>query len=40
MEMITATWISQAITVAAQLGVADALADGPLTIDQLADGST
>jgi len=37
MEMITATWISQAITVAAQLGVADALADGPLTIDQLAE---
>jgi hypothetical protein len=27
---------SQAITVAAQLGVADALADGPLPIDQLA----
>jgi C-methyltransferase len=36
MEMIIATWISQAITVAAQLGVADALAGGPLTIDELA----
>lgn len=36
MEMIVATWTSQAITVAAQLGVADALADGPLPIEQLA----
>ena len=36
MEMILATWTSQAITVAAQLGVADALADGPLPIDELA----
>jgi C-methyltransferase len=36
MEMIIATWTSQAITVAAQLGVADALADGPLTIEELA----
>jgi AraC-like DNA-binding protein len=36
MEMIIATWASQAITVAAQLGVADALADGPLPIDELA----
>jgi C-methyltransferase len=36
MEMIIATWTSQAITVAAQLGVADALADGPLPIDALA----
>jgi hypothetical protein len=37
MEMIIATWTSQAITVAAQLGVADALADGPLPIDELAE---
>lgn len=37
MEMIIATWTSQAITVAAELGVADALAGGPLTIDELAD---
>jgi C-methyltransferase len=36
MEMIIATWTSQAITVAAQLGVADALADGPLAIEELA----
>jgi hypothetical protein len=35
-EMILAGWTSQAITVAAQLGVADALADGPLPIDALA----
>jgi C-methyltransferase len=37
MEMIIATWTSQAITAAAELGVADALADGPLTIDELAE---
>jgi len=36
LEMIIATWTSQAITAAAQLGVADALAEGPLTIDELA----
>src|SRR6478672_9877595 len=36
MEMIIAGWTSQAITVAAQLGVADALANGPLPIDELA----
>ena len=36
MEMIVATWTSQAITVAAQLGVADALTDGPLPIEVLA----
>ncbi|MDA3664748.1 methyltransferase [Mycobacterium xenopi] len=36
MEMIIAAWTSQAITAAAQLGVADALADGPLLIDDLA----
>src|SRR5258707_81849 len=35
-EMILASWTSQAITVVAQLGVADALADGPLPIDELA----
>src|ERR1700722_8565816 len=34
MEMIVATWTSQAITVAAQLGVADALADGPLPLEE------
>ena len=36
MEMIITGWMSQAITVAAQLGVADALAGGPLPIDELA----
>jgi hypothetical protein len=36
LEMIIAAWTSQAITVAAQLGVADALANGPLPIDELA----
>ncbi|MFZ1177312.1 MAG: methyltransferase [Mycobacterium sp.] len=35
-EMIIATWTSQVITVAAQLGVADALANGPLPIEELA----
>lgn len=35
-EMILAGWTSQAITVAAQLGIADALAHGPLTIEELA----
>src|SRR6202007_3323060 len=37
MELIMATWTSQAITVGAHLGVADALASGPLPIDELAD---
>src|SRR6201997_3356827 len=36
MEMIVATWTSQAITVVAQLGVADALTNGPLPIEELA----
>jgi C-methyltransferase len=36
MEMIVAGWLSQAITVAAELGVADALTAGPMTIDELA----
>src|SRR6201992_1531995 len=35
-ERIIATWTSQAITVAAQLGVADALSHGPLPIEELA----
>lgn len=35
-EMILAGWMSQALTAAAELGVADALADGPLAIDELA----
>lgn len=36
MEMILTAWMSQAITVAAELGVADALADGPQPIEELA----
>jgi C-methyltransferase len=36
MEMIIANWTSQAITAAAQLGIADALADGPLTVNEVA----
>ncbi|MGB8390283.1 methyltransferase [Mycobacterium sp.] len=36
MEMIVAGWPAQAITAAAQLGIADALADGPLPLDELA----
>src|ERR1700757_3156576 len=36
MERIVATWMSRAITVAAHLGVADALTDGPLPIEELA----
>jgi O-methyltransferase domain/Dimerisation domain len=36
LEMITATWAAQAITAAADLGIADALANGPLSADELA----
>lgn len=36
LEMILGGWVSQGITVAAQLGVADALAGGPLRADELA----
>jgi C-methyltransferase len=36
MEMIIGTWVSQAIAAAAELGVADVLADGPLCIEDLA----
>jgi hypothetical protein len=35
-ELIFAAWTSQGITAIADLGVADALADGPLPIDELA----
>jgi hypothetical protein len=35
-ELILAAWISQGITAAADLGVADALAGGPLPINELA----
>ncbi|OBG80678.1 hydroxyneurosporene methyltransferase [Mycobacterium sp. NS-7484] len=36
LEMILGAWVAQGITVAAQLGVADALADGPLRPAELA----
>ncbi|BBZ03631.1 hydroxyneurosporene-O-methyltransferase [Mycolicibacterium chitae] len=36
LEMIFGAWVAQGIAVAAELGVADALADGPLPIDELA----
>jgi O-methyltransferase/methyltransferase family protein len=35
-ELILATWVSQAIHAAAQLRLADALADGPLPVEDLA----
>ncbi len=35
-ELILGAWLSQAITTAADLGVADALASGPLPLDELA----
>lgn len=37
LELILNAWVAQAITTAADLGVADALADGPLSGEQLAD---
>jgi hypothetical protein len=36
MEMITNGWSAQAISAAADLGIADALAEGPLTVHELA----
>ena len=36
MDLIMGAWIAQAITAAADLGVADALAKGPLSVDELA----
>jgi Dimerisation domain len=36
MELITNGWAAQAITAAADLGIADALANGPLSADELA----
>lgn len=37
MELILNAWVAQAIACAADLGVADALANGPLSGEQLAD---
>ncbi len=36
MEMVMNAWVSQAITAAADLGIADALANGPLSAEDLA----
>ena len=36
MEMAVEAWAAQAITAAADLGIADALAKGPLSADELA----
>ncbi len=35
-ELLLGAWVAQAVHAAAELGVADALADGPLSIDELA----
>lgn len=37
MAMVTGTWVSQGISVAASLGVPDALADGPLPVEEIAE---
>lgn len=34
--LVTSKWVSQAVHVAAELGIADLLSDGPLTVDELA----
>lgn len=36
MDLILAGWVSQAIEAAAELGIADVLADGPLPVDEVA----
>ena len=36
-ELVTGAFVAQAIQVAAELGIADALTDGPLALDDLAD---
>jgi orsellinic acid C2-O-methyltransferase len=37
MELVTASWVTQAAYVAAELRLADMLADGPLSVERLAD---
>ena len=37
MELVMGAWVSQAVQAAAELGVADVLAKGPLPLDDLAD---
>lgn len=39
MELITCSWMAQAAYVAAELGIADLLAEGPQTADQLAEAA-
>jgi hypothetical protein len=39
LQMMTGYWVSQAIFVAAQLGIADCLASGPMTYDDLAEAA-
>lgn len=36
MDLTTRTWVSQAVSVAAELGVADTLAEGPRHVDDIA----
>jgi C-methyltransferase len=36
LRMSSAAWLSQALGVAAELGIADLLADGPRSVDELA----
>ena len=36
-ELVTGAWVAQAIQVAAELGIADALTEDPLPLDDLAD---
>jgi hypothetical protein len=36
MDLTTRTWVSQAVSVAAELGVADTLTDGPRHVDEIA----
>jgi len=38
-QMLLGSWITQAIYVAAELGIADLLAGGPRTVDELADNN-
>src|ERR1700753_3553284 len=35
-ELVVGAWVAQAVHAAAELGIADALAHGPLSIDELA----
>ena len=37
LELVTGAWVAQAIQVAAEIGIADALTEDPLPLDDLAD---